>query len=94
MTSISEYASPRCYRKHQRHARLARTRYSGQLTEFLDTAATSLSLTMAQTYDYLYYNSACLARSSGAWQHESACSGSGIVYRSRPELSLEFGRDS
>ncbi len=58
MTSISEYASPRCYRKHQRHARLARTRYSGQLTEFLDNAATSLSLTFAQAYDYLYYNKA------------------------------------
>lgn len=66
MTSISEYASPRCYRKHQRHARLARTRYSGQLTEFLDTAATSLSLTMAQTYDYLYYNSADALRAAAA----------------------------
>ena len=66
MTSISEYASPRCYRRHQRHARLARTRFSGQLTGFLDNVATGLSLTTAQAYDYLYYNSADALRAAVA----------------------------
>jgi len=51
-------ATPRLYRRHQRHASLARMRYSDQADAFLDKQATRLGLTEAQVFADLKKNTA------------------------------------
>jgi hypothetical protein len=63
MASISLNASPRCYRRHQRHMRFTRMRRSGQMAEFLIDEAARLSSTEAAIYKYLYVNKASTIRS-------------------------------
>jgi len=47
-------ASPRLYRRHQRHAVYSRMRYSNQEQAFLTLQAARLSTTELVVYDALY----------------------------------------
>lgn len=58
MASSTANASPRLYARHQRHARLARTRRSGQKLRFLSVEATRLFTTKTAIFNFLYANHA------------------------------------
>ena len=51
-------ASVRLYRRHQRHSRPDRLRYSAQEERFLKLEATRLSTTASAIYNFLYANTA------------------------------------